>query len=69
MNIKKVFVNNIPLFSGMYNGILAIILGLILLFDPDKSEPKLTYLMGCLARQWIRSSATRSHRENSGSAA
>ena len=36
----------IPLFSGMYKGILALILGLILIFDPDKSTPKLTYIMG-----------------------
>ena len=36
----------IPFFSGMYKGILSIILGLILIFDPDKSAPKLTYIMG-----------------------
>lgn len=36
----------IPLFSGMYKGILSLILGLILIFDPDKSAPKLTYIMG-----------------------
>lgn len=36
----------IPFFSGMYKGILSIILGLILIFDPDKSAPKLTYVMG-----------------------
>lgn len=37
---------DIPFLSGMYKGVLAIILGLILIFDPDKSEPKITYLMG-----------------------
>ena len=36
----------VPLFSGMYKGILSLILGLILIFDPDKSAPKLTYIMG-----------------------
>jgi len=30
----------------MYKGILSLILGLILIFDPDKSAPKLTYIMG-----------------------
>ena len=37
---------DIPFFSGMYKGILAIMLGLILIFDHDKSAPKLTYIMG-----------------------
>ena len=47
MSKKKVNLPiDIPFFSGMYKGILAIILGLILIFDPDKSEPKLTYIMG-----------------------
>ncbi len=36
----------VPFFSGMYKGILSLILGLILIFDPDKSAPKLTYIMG-----------------------
>jgi uncharacterized membrane protein HdeD (DUF308 family) len=36
----------IPLFSGMYKGILSVILGLLLIFDPDKSAPKLTYIIG-----------------------
>jgi len=47
MNLKaKLSAIDIPFFSGMYRGILSIILGLILIFDPNKSEPKLTYIMG-----------------------
>lgn len=42
----KKFSLDMPFLSGMYRGILSIILGLILIFDPDKSEPKLTYIMG-----------------------
>ncbi len=37
---------DIPFFSGMYKGILSIVLALVLIFDPDKSAPKLTYIMG-----------------------
>lgn len=37
---------DIPFFSGMYKGILSIVLALFLIFDPNKSEPKLTYIMG-----------------------
>lgn len=47
MSLKaKLSAIDIPFFSGMYRGILSIILGLILIFDPNKSEPKLTYIMG-----------------------
>lgn len=42
----KKFSLDIPFLSGMYKGILSIILGLILIFDPDKSEPRLAYIMG-----------------------
>lgn len=47
MSKKKINIPiDTPFLSGMYKGVLAIILGLILIFDPDKSEPKITYLMG-----------------------
>jgi uncharacterized membrane protein HdeD (DUF308 family) len=46
MSLKTKLSADVPLFSGMYKGILSIILGLVLIFDPDKSEPKLTYIMG-----------------------
>jgi uncharacterized membrane protein HdeD (DUF308 family) len=47
MNVKaKLSAIDIPFFSGMYRGILSIILGLVLILDPDKSEPKLAYIMG-----------------------
>jgi len=35
-----------PLVSGLNKGILSIILGLLLTFDPDKSAPKLNYITG-----------------------
>lgn len=34
------------LLSSLYRGVLAIVLGLVLIFDPDKTEPKLTNIMG-----------------------
>ena len=46
MNFAKRLRLDAPLFSGLYRGVLAIILGLVLIFDPDKSEPKLAYIMG-----------------------
>ena len=46
MNIAKRLRLDAPLFSGLYRGVLAIILGLVLIFDPDKTEPKLAYIMG-----------------------
>lgn len=46
MNFAKRLRLDVPLLSGMYKGVLAIILGLVLIFDPDKSEPKLAYIMG-----------------------
>jgi uncharacterized membrane protein HdeD (DUF308 family) len=35
-----------PLLSSLYKGVPAIILGLVLIFYPDMSEPKLAYIMG-----------------------
>jgi len=46
MNLVKSLKLDVPLLSGMYKGVLAIILGLVLIFDPNKSEPKLAYIMG-----------------------
>ena len=45
--IRKIIASlDIPFYSGMYKGILSIILGVILIIDPEKSEPKLTFIMG-----------------------
>jgi uncharacterized membrane protein HdeD (DUF308 family) len=46
MDLVKRIQLDIPLLTGMYKGVLAIILGLVLIFDPDKSEPKLAFIMG-----------------------
>lgn len=37
---------DIPFFSYMYKGVLSIVLALVLIFDPNKTEPKLAYIMG-----------------------
>jgi uncharacterized membrane protein HdeD (DUF308 family) len=46
MSLKTKITDDIPLFSGLYRGVLSIVLGLVLIFDPNKSEPKLIYIMG-----------------------
>lgn len=46
MRIIKLLYASYHLFMGLHKGILAIMLGVFLIIDPDKSEPKLTYMMG-----------------------
>lgn len=46
MRIIKGLFASYHLFMGLHKGILALMLGVFLIIDPDKSEPKLAYMMG-----------------------